>query len=104
MTTSTLSICGAALLTWSTMAGARSFNPVLSPGSDFVQIFCSKVEAYQQGSNHYLVCLDSAQRLVALGVTGQQLVDDVCSELADLFDDESSVSRCHRDGNALLGE
>ena len=104
MTTSTLSICGVALIAWSTMAGARPSNPVLSPGSDFVQTFCSKVEAYQQGSNHYLVCLDSAQRLVAQGVTGQQLVDEVCGELADLFDDESSVSRCHRDGNALLGE
>jgi hypothetical protein len=86
------------------MAAARPSNPVLSPGSDFVQSFCSKVESYQQGSNHYFLCLESGQRLIAQGVTGQQLIDELCSELADLFYDESSVSRCYRDGNALLGE
>lgn len=104
MTTSALSICGFALIAWSGVASARPSNPVLSPGSDFVQTFCGKVESYQPGSNHYFVCLDSGQRLVAQGATGQQLIDELCIELSDLFYDESSVSRCYRDGNALLGE
>lgn len=104
MTNSMLTWCAAVLVACSSISIARPSNPVLNPDSNFVDTFCSKIESYQQGSNHYFICLETGRRLSAMGVTGQQLVDEVCGELADLFYDEGSVSRCYLDGNALLGE
>ncbi len=69
----------------------------------FGKAFCSKVESYQPGSNHYFVCLSKTAQLTEEGVAGADLVEGVCTELRDLFDDDTSYGRCLADGMDLVG-